>query len=906
VSWTPERWRRLEPHLDALLDLEPDRRAAYLEAMAPADQDLLADLRRLLAASEGESLSSLATRAPDLLGAVGSEAPGPDPLLQRALGPYRLLERIGQGGMGVVYRAERADDAYRQEVAIKVLHWTAGPDSARRFRLERETLARLEHPHVTRILDGGVTGDGLSYLVMELVRGRPITAFCRDRNWSPRHRVRLFLDVCSAVQAVHRQLIVHRDLKPSNVLVTNEGTIKVLDFGIAKWLDEEQLPGAALLTRTGQRYLTAQYASPEQFRGEGVTTASDVYSLGVLLHEILAGAPPYVLAGKSPTEQERLVCQTPAPSLRGATAGAAGRAIPGDLERVVLKALRKEPDRRYSSAEALAEDLRAWLEGRPVSATPDSRGYRFRRFVARNRVAVAAVTAVTVALVAGLIGTTWQAGVASRERDRARDEARHAQEVVNFLVGSLEQANPFESPEEVTVAQLLDSSVDRVDRELRDQPELQLELYLSMGQVYAHTNRGEKALALYDRALALADSLHGPASVEAADALHRKARTLGSSGQPDSSRGLLLRAESILRPERGREARLLLASVLEDRGALLEQAREPDSALSLEQEALAIRQSIYAGRPSRDLAQSYHQIASTLSEENDPAATVWFARAAAMWRATVGDPHPNLASTLNNWALWFHHHGRPDSAEALYRESLAMSGKLLGESSPAIVSPLINLANFYTELERYDAADTLLERALGILVPQKGDVLETGAAYANLGHARLFQGDYARAESAYLEARRIFVEVFGPDHVYAGVMDAYLGRLYWKWDRDAEAITRFRAAVERLRENPAVAGREASARVWYGRFLMERGELERARAELRRGYDLAREHLPRGRWERGEAAAALGACLVRRGDRAAGLPLLQEGCDVLTAARGSGHSMTRWAAAERDRALAGA
>lgn len=421
-------WQRSKEVFQAALARASEQRAAFLDDACGGDAELRREVDSLLAAHEaaGGFLSSPIGLDSD----AADEAGGPDAGPQR-IGPYQILETIARGGMGTVYRAVRDDDAFRKTVALKLVRGGRHSDLfERRFRQERQILARLQHPNIATVLDGGTTEDGQPYLVMEYVEGQPITHFCAARGLGTRERLVLFRTVCGAVQYAHQSLVVHRDIKPGNVLVDGQGVVKLLDFGIAKLLasgvEAELAPTATVLPM-----LTPEYASPEQVKGQPVTTASDVYSLGVLLYELLAGRRPYEVQGESLEAIVQAVCQTQpkAPSeaaterpgtTRPAGTVPAASELRGDLDTIVLKALRKEPERRYRTAHELSDDLRRHLEGLPVTARVDTIGYRAGKFVRRHRTAVAAAFLVSASLVVGIVTTTRQARLAQRRFDEAR------------------------------------------------------------------------------------------------------------------------------------------------------------------------------------------------------------------------------------------------------------------------------------------------------------------------------------------------------------------------------------------------------------------------------------------------------------------------------------------------------
>ncbi|MBI3682232.1 MAG: protein kinase [Acidobacteria bacterium] len=420
---TPELWRKVEPVVAEALNLPHAERAAYVACVCDGEPEIRAEVDLLLAEAERDSpLKTLEWVA---------TAGGEEALAGKRAGPYRLVERIGEGGMGVVYRAERDDDAYRKQVAIKLIAGAASSgEMLRRFRSERQILAALEHPNIARLLDGGVSGDGLHYIVMELVEGVPITDYCERRDLSVRERMRLFRTVCSAVHFAHQRLVVHRDLKPGNVLVGEDGAPKLLDFGIAKILAGPPETAAPL---TILHPMTPGYASPEQLRGAAVTTASDVYSLGVLCYELLARRQPYRLAGKTYEEALHIVSDTE-PEKPSAAAGAA---VSPDLDAIVQKAMSKEPGERYASVEAMAQDMDRYLDGRPVAARPRSFGYVARKFVARHRLSVSASAVAVLLVLAGLGTALWQARIARIEHEVAQRRFNDVRKLANSVMYEL-------------------------------------------------------------------------------------------------------------------------------------------------------------------------------------------------------------------------------------------------------------------------------------------------------------------------------------------------------------------------------------------------------------------------------------------------------------------------------------
>ncbi|WP_018971373.1 serine/threonine protein kinase [Rudaea cellulosilytica] len=488
----PERWRRLSALFEGAIDLPREARERYIVEKCANDSELETELRRMLAADEQAELSEFLTTslaAAQICDSAAGEdgyAPG-----TRRFGPYRLLRLIGRGGMGEVHLAERGDGQFEQRVALKLLPQPT-PGLLQRFRQERQILARLEHPNIARLLDGGVGEANIPYFAMEFVDGTPITEFVAANDLDVTATLMLFLRVCDAVQYAHRNLVVHRDLKPSNVLVARDGMPKLLDFGIAKLLDTTA-EGEA--TRTQLRAFTPDYAAPEQIRGEAVTTATDVYALGVVLYELLAGARPYKLKRNESLEQAILVVEPPEPSTAAASTTRA-KTLRGDLDRIVLTALAKEPERRYASAEALAADIRNYLGGLPITARGDGAMYKLRKFILRNKAIAAATAAVALILVAATAISTGQALRAERERNsavRTRD----------FVLGMLANVGPYRRSvaPPPTLARMVEASAPRVLTEFAGDVPTQIPLLRAFAGVYLSLGRAGDSATYLEYAL---------------------------------------------------------------------------------------------------------------------------------------------------------------------------------------------------------------------------------------------------------------------------------------------------------------------------------------------------------------------------------------------------------------------
>ncbi len=517
-----DRWLRIEHLFYAALELKNDGRAAFLDEACGNDIELRKEVDSLLRSSE-QTMGFLQNPVLEGVQQITAEKD----IAGKRIGAYQILRPLGEGGMGKVYLASRADDLYHKEVAIKTLQGGHGQSRAMllRFRSERQILANLDHPNIARLLDGGITEDGLPYLVMEYVNGLRVDDYCRRNQLGIKQRLQLFCIVCAAVEYAHKNLVVHRDLKPANILVTTEGIPKLLDFGIAKLLDSES--GEPTRTLTSERMMTPEYASPEQVRGDQVTTATDVYALGVLLYELLTGKRPFQLDTTSPFEMARIICeQNPEPPSM-ASASTTELAVPdaahilrGDLDNIVLMAMRKEPARRYVSVGALADDVKAYLTGYPVHARTDTWKYRSGKFVRRHKAMVSAAAIVTLALIGFSIGMGLLAKRATKERLTAQRESQ-------FLEGIFQAATPDQAHgQQITARELLDQGAARVDRELAADPEVHGAMLDNIGRAYFDLGFYEQAEPLLERAYALQKKTLGDANLDTAVTLHDLATTM--------------------------------------------------------------------------------------------------------------------------------------------------------------------------------------------------------------------------------------------------------------------------------------------------------------------------------------------------------------------------------------------
>lgn len=932
TTMSPERWKRLQELFERALATHPAQRRLLLEDECGSDPALCEQVLALVAASEEGNTAAFEERVEKAIdGSLHPAQLRPGQIVDR----YRIVELIGRGGMGAVYLAERADQQFQQRAALKVVERGLAGQHAQRFRAERQILALLEHPNIARLLDGGQTHDGTPYLVMEYVDGQRIDVYCREHTLDVEARVRLMQQVCAAVQYAHQSLVVHRDIKPSNILVTTDGTPKLLDFGIAKLLDAPTPEGTVPVTRLLDRVLTPEHASPEQLRGEAVRTVSDVYGLGVLLYELLAEAHPYELRGLTLPQIQHAVCETQppppsvvlarasAPHLRARTAD-----VRGDLDTIVLKAMHPEPGRRYPSALALAEDLQNFLEGRPIEARPDTFFYRAGKFIRRNALATGAAAVSLVAIISLVAFYTQRLAT---ERDVAERERQRATHVAEFMIDVFRRANPNVSGgDEVTVRAALDAAASRIETDLAGLPQIRVTLMRHMGQSYSGIGSWTEAKDLLERTVAAARENLGDDDVE------------------------LIRA-------------------LEALGHVEYNMSRNDEAASHFAEAEAIRVATGLDR-NAGAARLQHSIASVLrAQQKYTEALEVHRKAESLARALNPQDPAVLGHVLQGFAYTYMDAGDFAAAERYARESLPLLRGVIYEGYDLYANSLFAYANVlrrqYKFAEALEADREFIERQTAML---GRDHQLVGRAYNSRGLLLRSIGDYAAGEQAFAEALRIYAaNVKGGAPYDAAVGHHNLGGLYREAGRLEDAARELRralelkrqlagerspqvvstllelAAVHRLRNRLEESGRalaEAES-VAAEKFdpndrrhaviLIERGRYELARgraaaalevlsrastalreqddplrladtlaglgdAEFGRGnfteaarlhgeaLDLRRNVLPASHWSIAEGESQLGAALVRAGERDRGLALLRSARDKLRATRPDG------------------
>jgi serine/threonine-protein kinase len=809
----------LDARADALfaetLDLPEAERAGHIAARAASDPALRAAVEQLLRLAAAPATAFDAAMAADAARHARTRLASPsspattDPADGQQIGAWRVVRRIGHGGMGTVFLVERADGQYEQRGALKLVHaHAAAADAHLRFARERRILASLDHANVARLLDGGQTEDGRLYFVMEYVEGRSIDRFCDETRATIDRRLELFQKVCAGVQHAHDRLVVHRDIKPSNILVTEAGDVKLLDFGIAKLLTHD-------VSATATRLLTPEYASPEQWRGEPVAIASDVYQLGLLLYELLTGYPAQTLFGEAPHSFERVVCEVmpPAPSVRAAAAAAAdpaiaaarrvsaarlARALSGDLDNIILFALRKEPARRYASVRDLADDVRRHRKGRPVRARGDATLYRMAKFVGRHRVAVAiaavALIAVTVAMVL-FAGERWRAG----------SEAEYAERVEDMLVELLSlPTGGEEGPPRAK--DYVDQAAVVVRRVFDGQPDRQSRLLGQIGRAYSSLGHYQSSMDVLRQAVALREAAPGSGEAGMAQVLEWLGEAQHYSGRYADAEASLRRALAIRQAQKGVTGAAVTWSML-------------------------------------DLGDLLHTLGRL------PEAEQMFARAMPILREQKAIVP--LARALTDYGNVLRDRGRFDEAEASFRESLALFRQVLPARNAQVPLTEIYRSRLLVMRGRPDdlaAADALLVTSLAMLRRLFEDEHPlTALALKEVGYLRIEQGRYAEAEARLKESQALIERWLGANHPQVPRALAHQAELARRQGRTADAIglaerTLAQFATLGLTDHPAAI----DARLTLGEALLSERRTTEALATLNDGLARAERQFVQG------------------------------------------------------------
>jgi len=879
-----DRWKLLQQLFEQALAIPDADRQLWIAEACGSDAALREQVESLVLASSASRVID------DVVGAAASRLRPSDVPAATAgdrIGAYRIEREIGRGGMGIVYLARRDDETFDKHVAIKLVR--AGFDSAdwlERFRAERRILALLDHPNIARVLDGGETVHGLPYVVIEYVDGLPLHDYCEQRKLGIEARLRLFQKVCAAVLYAHQHLVVHRDLKPGNILVTDDGEPKLLDFGIAK-LMQAGVPAES----TGFRAMTPEYASPEQVRGTPAGTPSDVYSLGVLLYELLTGKRPYEIRSTDATELERAICDTDPPP-----PGVVRPELKGDLENIVLMAMRKEPERRYSSAGQLADDISRFLNGYPVVARRDTWRYRASKFAGRNRYAVAAALAVAAVLIVAVIQVSYARSAAEAEAARARREAATARAVTDFLVRSFESADPWKAAgEKVTASQLLESSQKLLATELANQPAVRANLLESIGLAYRGLGLFQKSRQVMEEGLALRRSLFGPNHPEVAKSLTELAQTMDELGEPAKVRELAEQALQVAGEGWKPDDPLRLDT--EERLGLVILAMGDHPAAEKTLLTMLDKRRRYQGVENDDYARALLSTGLVYERKGE------FARAEPYYREAYelrlkryGENHPDVARSINNLAMARYSLGSQDEGEQLWRRALEIQKKTLGENHPEVAISLNNLGYALSNRGKLDDALDLYQQVIAIHLRIGRETHPWVAmTYNNIGIAHRDKGDWKAASAAYAKALELNRKLYGEEHPEIANVTSNLAIALTDGGQLDQAEVLQRKAVAMKRKLVPGSLHHALSAHSLCLILLQQGrqpDLPEAEKLAREAMDAGHKSLRPDHWRLADFQGTLGATLGRQGKREEARPLLTGALAKLEKSRGPNASVT--------------
>jgi len=867
------RWQQIQSLFDQVVDAPPAEQAALMASACGGDGDLKRSIESLLASdrkSEDPLMNAVSEAAESLL------VEHQDRLIGARIGNYRIVSILGQGGMSTVYRGERDDAKYQQTVAVKVLHHAAlHPRLRSRLHSERHILATLAHPSIARLIDSGELEDGTPYLVMEHVDGEPIDTYCDTRTLFVRERLELFVRVCTAVQYAHRNLVVHRDIKAANILVTSDGTPKLLDFGIAKLLAPESLRHTVPVTRLQERILTPENAAPEQVLGRPITTATDIYALGVLLYQLLSGRSPYRLMSYSQLQLERAICmddpmrpsqivvaklgaETDADrsrlsDRRGLSPQRLRARLTGDLDAIVAMAMRKEPDRRYPSVEALADDISRHLLGRPVLARQGDWRYNTAKFLRRYLLAVSAVAAAFLGLVLIAGVTLWQNHRIEIARDATAQERDRAQQVSAFLVDVFSQADPFTAQgHDATAKDLLDRGAAKITGNTSLQPEVQAQLLESIGLAYRRQGLSERAIPLFEQAVAIRRQEKPVDNHRIAAALANLARALIDAGHLVSAEAYLQQALELSR-KGDQSSSTETADILVQYAQFeLNAKSDPQHSRKLFEEALGIYRSILGGQ-HLSVAVTLSGLAAAATWMDDFAAAEQYEREAIeIFRATVSRNYPDHAVALATLGYILMERGQYTEAEQLLKEALEIERGVFGEHNVRVAQAEAHLGDLYER--RGETAKAIETMQAAVSVAKQGLGVEhylTGYYLNALADLYIKAGDLPAAEAAAREALAVYAQSLPPQHLYVG-----------------------------------------SVKLTLGEILLRRGSLAAAEAELRSSVDINTALAGADSWRSARSAASLAWVLIKREKYAEGEPMLVTARARLLASVGAHHPAT--------------
>jgi eukaryotic-like serine/threonine-protein kinase len=847
------RWKRIQALFHGAADLPEGDQEAFLQSACGDDRELMSDVLAMLR-EDGQQTSLLDQDVACLSREILDDDPAGG-AFQKNFGPYRIVRSLGEGGMGVVYLGERRD--LGNLVAIKVLRdaWLS-PARRERFLSEQRTLAQLNHPYIARLYDADTLEDGTPWFVMEYVEGVQLNEYCSQHPSSVRERLRLFRAVCEAVHYAHQNAVIHRDLKPSNILVRPDSTVRLLDFGIAKQM--ESLDRPVDQTRTGLRLMTPAYASPEQIRGERVGVQTDVYSLGVVLYELLTGNPPFDLSRSTPLEAERMVIERepekPSVAAQKAARDAGAeksllsesRSARADLDVLCLTALHKDTARRYSSVEALIRDIDHFLKGEPLDARPDTLRYRMGKFIRRNQRGVAAAAAVLGIVVAMAVFFTVRL---EKARNAALKQAARTERIQQFMLNLFEGGDKEEGPaEELRVVTLLDRGAAQA-RSLDGEPQVQADLFQTLGNLYERLGKPHRADSLLHSALVLREKIYGPESSQVADSLVAIGQLRIDQARLDEA-GPLIRQGLEMSKRTLPAGDLSIAKATAALGRLLEERGKYGEAIQVLDGA--VKQMSRSGKETPELSSALSELANThFYAGHYDESNALNQRVLEMDRRLYGNRHPSVANDLFNLGAIQFQWGRYSQAEKFYRQGLEIDRDWYGNDSTNTAADLTMLGRALVYEDKTREGTQLLERALVIQEKVHGEVHPSVASALNdLGGAAIREKDYAAAEKDFQRMEDIEEKVYGEHHYLVAIARANLATAYLKEKKYARAESLFRDCVKLFTETLSPTHMQtAITRIKLGRTLLREHRYREAEEESSAGYEiLSKETSPSVSW----------------------------------------------------------
>lgn len=860
-----EHWERIETILDTALTLSGKKRTDFINKECGNDEKLLREVKSMLRAIEESEktrfLEGILTDSDRLVDEFTDlKTSAKDSFIGTKIGAFKVIGELGSGGMGNVYKAERVDGHFSQQVAIKLLQRNIrSEETIYRFRMEQEILASLKHSNIAQLYDGGITENGNPFLIMEYVDGVPIDRYCNDHQLSLDERLELFLEVCKAVQYAHANLVIHRDLKAQNIYVTNEGDVKVLDFGIAKLLDPKMTQQTLLETQPGQKLWTPQYAAPEQIFGDPVTVATDVYALGVLLYKLLTANYPLDLKGKSISEIEKIITrdQPEIPSKIIRDRGHSGfsmsygkedllKNLKGDLDALILKALRKEPEYRYSTVNELIEDIERYRGGLPITARRDTVSYRIGKFVRRNKAGIM-VLSVIFAIVVGLVTFyTWRI---TEEKEIAEQEAQKAEQISGFLTNLFERANPYgeeiESGLDTKLGTILELGSEKIETELNDQPEIQASLKTVIGETYKKLGEFEKAEVLLNDAVNI---------LKNTDSKQDYALSLYHLAHVHQEKGDWKRADSLL------------------------------------QISLSIYEEIPGGLTSDNAltALSLYGNLTWFNGGNFDKADSLLSKSLSLRLEYYSEDEDKLATAYNDLAALNHFQGKFDKAEPYYRNAIR-----LFENSPGDQVNLgISMANFSILLREngklHEALD-MQSKALNLFrkTPEQFQV-DIALGHGNLAEINYLNKNYSKADSLATISISMLEDIYGPVHPYVSRTKLTIAKSLFNQRNYKDAEQLFLKVDKDYRKiYPADHPRLADPLLGLGKLYLELENYVEAEALLKKAYEIRRKGYSEKSWRTAIAMSDYGNCLSTRNKFVKADSLLNNAYDILKKEFGS-------------------